>query len=121
MIYNGHELRHHVDHFVRTSKWVGKPSHPDMIAAAADRGYDLTDHRGTQIDENLLAWADLVLALDRTILHAVRDILDVHTAPTLALYLHGRDVPDPFRHPTAVFAACATLIEDGSAAHLRQA
>ena len=53
-------------------KHIGKPAHPVMIAAAARLGYDLTSHRGTQVSAQLLDWAQLILAMDTTILTALR-------------------------------------------------
>ena len=95
-------------------KWAGEPAHPTMIEAAALRGYNLADHRGTQINHNLLAWADLVLAMDADILAALGGLTDERVDPRLALYLGDRDVPDPWGQPASTFGECVDLIEAGA-------
>ncbi|MGK4582197.1 low molecular weight protein-tyrosine-phosphatase [Kitasatospora sp. HPMI-4] len=101
-------------------RWVGRAAHPGMIAAAAARGYDLTGHRGTLISPELLEWADTVLAMDHSVLEALRSLADEHTSPKLGLYLDGgRDVPDPWGRPDEAFTACVSLIEQGAERHLR--
>lgn len=49
-------------------KWAGHPAHTEMVRAAADRGYDLTPHRGVPLNRELLEWAELVLAMDTALL-----------------------------------------------------
>ncbi|GAA2118372.1 low molecular weight phosphotyrosine protein phosphatase [Actinomadura alba] len=100
-------------------KWVGKPAHPTMIAAAARCGYDLTGHRGVQADSALMEWADVILTMDRAILATLRELADARTVPKLTLYLDGQDVPDPWGQDDAAFAACAAGIESGATRHLR--
>ncbi|MCZ7458237.1 low molecular weight protein-tyrosine-phosphatase [Streptomyces sp. WMMC940] len=99
-------------------KWAGKPAHPMMIAAAAERGFDLTDHRGQQVTPELMEWADVILAMDGSNLRALLDLADEGTAPKLALYLGDRDVPDPFGHSQDVFAACVEVIAGHAPRHL---
>ncbi|MFJ4634006.1 hypothetical protein [Streptomyces sp. NPDC088847] len=52
-------------------KWTGHGAHPMMTTAAAARGYDLSAHRGPQIDRDLIRWADTMLAMDRAVLKSV--------------------------------------------------
>ncbi|GIL32023.1 phosphotyrosine protein phosphatase [Actinocatenispora comari] len=99
------------------SKHVGRTAHPAMIAAAARHGYDLRSHRGVQVSTSLLDWADLILAMDRTVLTALHQIRS-SGAGRLDLYLGGHDVPDPWGQPEAAFEACAELIVAGAARHL---
>jgi protein-tyrosine phosphatase len=99
-------------------KWAGRPAHLAMIAAAAARGYDLTGHRGVHLSPDLLAWADVVLAMDHANLAALREVAGHLTARKLALYLGEGDVPDPFGQDAAAFAACVRIIEAGAARHL---
>ncbi len=99
-------------------KW--KEAHPEMTAAATALGYDLTEHKPQQVTRKLIDWADLVLAMDHTVLEQLRGIAGPDTAAEIRLYLdHDRDVPDPMGRPAAEFAACALLIEAGAAHHLR--
>lgn len=100
---------------------VGKPAHPVMIEAAARYGYDLSDHRGIQVSLELLAWADVVLAMDTAVLHALRALADNQATQKLALYLGDRDVPDPWRQPGEAFTTCVTVVEAGAQRHLTAA
>lgn len=92
-------------------KHVGSPVHPDMTTAAAALGYDLTGHRGVQVTEQLMEWADLVLAMDAAVLDALRQITPGRDRPELRLYLEGHDVPDPWSHDHAAFTSCAHMID----------
>ncbi|MEV7354784.1 low molecular weight phosphotyrosine protein phosphatase [Kitasatospora sp. NPDC091276] len=97
---------------------LGEGAHPTMVAAAARAGYDLTGHRGVQVSSELLDWADVVLAMDGAVLDALRELADAGTAPKLALYLEGHDVPDPWKQPDGAFTTCVTVIEAGAEQHL---
>ncbi|MCZ4098070.1 low molecular weight protein-tyrosine-phosphatase [Streptomyces sp. H39-C1] len=99
-------------------KWVGGPAHPAMIDAAAAHGYDLTRHRAVQVSPALMAWADLILAMDHSILATLRDLADDHTAAKLALYLDDQDVADPYGQDEQAFAVCVEVIERGAWRHL---
>ncbi|MFD5392703.1 low molecular weight protein-tyrosine-phosphatase [Streptomyces sp. NPDC127097] len=99
-------------------KWVGRPAHPEMVTAAAAAGYDLTPHRGVQISQALLEWADAVLAMDTGNLTALRALSDEATAPKLARYLGDRDVPDPWGKGPEDFAVVVALIEEGAVQHV---
>ncbi|MFE4777802.1 low molecular weight phosphotyrosine protein phosphatase [Streptomyces sp. NPDC056713] len=100
-------------------KWVaGGTAHPSMIAAASDCGYDFTGHRPAQVDKTLIDWADLVLAMDRSVLAKLHTIGGAESTAKVQLYVEDQDVPDPMGKPTADFAACAAIIEAGSARYL---
>jgi protein-tyrosine phosphatase len=95
-----------------------------MAEVAARHGYDLGGHRGSQVGVELLGWADVVLAMDSTVLEALRQLLvpcAEFTGPggsELRLYLDGRDVPDPWGGDEGGFAACLAAVEGGSGRHL---
>ncbi|MEU8538900.1 low molecular weight protein-tyrosine-phosphatase [Streptomyces sp. NPDC048717] len=97
---------------------IGEGAHPTMIEVAGERGYDLTGHRGVQIDPDLLAWADVILAMDSAVLAALRELTDDDTSAKLRLYLDGQDVPDPWKQPREAFAACVASVESGADRHL---
>lgn len=100
-------------------KWVaGETAHPSMIDAAADRGYDLTGHRPVQVDRTLIDWADLVLAMDRSVMAKLHTIGGTENAAKVQLYLEDQDVPDPMGKPAGDFAACAAIIEAAAARYL---
>jgi protein-tyrosine phosphatase len=97
---------------------TGEGAHPVMVAVAARHGYDLSRHRGVQVDLRLLEWADLVLAMDSSVLAALSEIGTVESKAKTRLYLDGRDVPDPWKRPEEAFAACLSAIEQGAREHL---
>ncbi|HZU55674.1 MAG TPA: low molecular weight protein-tyrosine-phosphatase [Actinocrinis sp.] len=99
-------------------KWVGRPAHPWMCAAAAERGIDLRAHRGTQITQELIGWADLVLAMDRAVLAELRQFAGARYAGKLRTYLPDADVPDPFGGPYEAFRDCVARIRHGAFAYL---
>ncbi|WP_030458973.1 low molecular weight protein-tyrosine-phosphatase [Kitasatospora sp. NRRL B-11411] len=106
---------------VRSAGLIDKwdQAHPEMTAAASALGYDLADHRPQQVTRELINWADLVLAMDHSVLEQLRGIASPDTTAEIRLYLdHDRDVPDPMGRPAAEFTACALLIEAGAAHHL---
>jgi protein-tyrosine phosphatase len=93
---------------------VGRPAHPLMITAAEELGYDLTRHRGVALTPALLAWADLILAMDRTILDQLQQRTDATEHPKIRLYLPDADVADPWDKTPADFTDCAALIDQGA-------
>lgn len=57
-----------------TLPWIGGPAHPDAVATAAAAGLDITGHEAHPLTEGLVAWADVVLAMQGAHLLHVRDI-----------------------------------------------
>jgi protein-tyrosine phosphatase len=100
------------------AKWVDQAAHADMIAAAAEHGFDLREHRGVQVSPDLLAWADIVLAMDRAVLTELGELADAPASAKLALYLENGDVPDPFGQPYDAFTACVAVVLEGAGRHI---
>lgn len=94
-----------------TGDWhVGAPPNPPMVAAAADVGL-LIDGSGAQVTAADLAWADLVVAMDRHNLADLRRMADLAGVDTpIHLYREfdpedgDLDVPDPYGGHTDGFA-----------------
>jgi protein-tyrosine phosphatase len=101
-----------------SNRWVGQPAHRDMIVAAAQCGYDLSGHRGVQVDAELMAWADVILAMDNSVLQALQALADEPAAVKLALYLSEGDVPDPWGQPYESFTACVALVQSAACRHV---
>ena len=95
-------------------KHQGRPAHPAMIQAAAALGYDLAGHLGAQVTDQMLDWADLVLAMDSAVLGQLRTLTAGRARPELRLYAKGGDVPDPWGKDETAFAACARLIVEAA-------
>jgi protein-tyrosine phosphatase len=89
-----------------------------MITDAAELGYDLTGHRGAALTPALLAWADLILAMDQAVLDELHRRADAGDRPKSGSTLTDTDVPDPWGKDSAAFTDCATLIAQGAAQHL---
>jgi protein-tyrosine phosphatase len=97
---------------------IDRPAHPLMITAAAELGYDLTDHRGAALTPELLTWADAILAMDQAVIAELQQRAGPADRPKIQLYLTGVDVPDPWGKEAADFADCAALIEHGTSQHI---
>ncbi|MBW3660138.1 MAG: low molecular weight protein arginine phosphatase [Gemmatimonadetes bacterium] len=64
-----------------TAAVTGGPAHPHSLQTAAARGLDLSSHVARPLSEELLAWADTVLAMQPSHARIVRDLdstVDVH-------------------------------------------
>ena len=96
---------------------VGQPAHALMITAAHTLGYDLTSHRGVALTTELIAWADLILAMDQAVLEQLEQRTEPADRAKVRLYLPGADVPDPWGKEAADFTACAALIDQGADQH----
>ncbi|MFG2415098.1 low molecular weight protein-tyrosine-phosphatase [Streptomyces goshikiensis] len=100
-------------------KWAGGPAHPQMVAAAAVRGYDLAGHRAAQVTPESLIWADSVLAMDTSVLDALEELApDEETRRKIRRYLADQDVPDPYSKGEEAFAEVVELVEHAATVHL---
>jgi len=61
-----------------TLPWCGGPAHPDSQATAAAAGLDLSAHEARPLDEEIVAWADIVLGMQRA------HVLQVHELDSTA-------------------------------------
>jgi protein-tyrosine phosphatase len=117
-------LAHHGRNAVETRaaalrNWhIGEGAHRVMAEVAARHGYDLSSYRGTVVGPDLLAWADIVLAMDAAVFDALRDLAGQSNTAKLRLYLEAGDVPDPWRQPASAFTACLSVVEAGAQLHL---
>ncbi|MFF5097867.1 MULTISPECIES: hypothetical protein [Actinosynnema] len=100
-------------------RWQDQPAHRLMVVAAARRGHDLTAHRGAQVTDEMLDWADVVLAMDHSILTTLQKSATDEQRNKMTLYLpDGQDVPDPFGRDQAAFDECAAIIAAAASHHL---
>ena len=98
----------------------GEPASENAVAAMAERGIDISDHRSHSLTNEEVAEADLILVMTREHARLVRQ-----TWPQYAwkVYLLSemtgkrRDVKDPYRGPIEEYRACASTmsryIDDG--------
>ena len=110
-----------------TNHHAGHAPDPRSRRAAAQRGYRLDDLRARQLEAVDFSRFDLLLAMDRSVLEAMRQLQpqDGQAQAEMALFLdylpghEGRDVPDPYYGGDAGFEDVLDLVEAGSTALLR--
>jgi len=101
-----------------TGSWhLGDPPHPDAIAAAAERGYDLSAQRARRVARGDFARFDRIVVMDGGNLTQMERLRPKgNTTPVARLLDHApetgvRDVPDPYM--TGGFDRTLDLIEAG--------
>ena len=103
-----------------TSDWhIGKTPDPRTIAAAAQRGYDVSTLRGRQATAEDFNEFDLILAMDNSNLTNLQAIQPAHSKAELALYLprfniSPDEVPDPYYGGEDGFELVLDMLEQAS-------
>ncbi len=96
---------------------IGEPPDRRSQAAAAERGYDLSEIRARRVSEADFHDFDLILAMDNDNLIRLRDIEPPDGRAEVRLFLDyhpeqpGHEVPDPYYGGRAGFAHVLDLIE----------
>ena len=90
---------------------VGNP--PDQRAQrhAKNRGYDLSAQRARQVRAEDFERFDMILAMDRGHLRALRGLAPAHHHAKIRLFMEGRDVPDPYYGGPDGFEKVLDLVE----------
>ena len=123
------ELTLEVDSAGTAEYHVGQPPDPRTRAAAARRGYDLSALRARTVESIDFERFDLILAMDRDNLKALRRRAPSHAHERLRLFLEfspdaaPEDVPDPYYGGPNGFEEVLDLVEAatrGLLKHLRQ-
>jgi len=122
------ELPLEVDSAGTADYHVGQPPDPRTRAAAARRGYDLSALRARTVEAGDFERFDLILAMDRENLQALKRRAPSHAHERLRLFLDfapdsPEDVPDPYYGGPKGFEEVLDLVETatrGLLAHLRQ-
>jgi len=122
------ELPLEVDSAGTADYHVGQPPDPRTRAAAARRGYDLSALRARTVDVADFDRFDLILAMDRENLGALKRRAPSHAHERLRLFLEfapdaPEDVPDPYYGGPNGFEEVLDLVETatrGLLTHLRQ-
>lgn len=93
---------------------VGHPADPLAVELMAEQGIDLGGHRGKQVDEALMAGADLVLVMDRTHTAALAEVFPHYRGKVHLLgRWEGIEIADPYRCPRKAFEEALAQIEAG--------
>lgn len=104
---------------------IGKAPDPRTCKHALMRGYDLSALRARQLEAADFERFDLVLAMDASVLTAMRKLQPGTCRAEIGLFLdhlpghEGRDVPDPYYGGADGFETVLDLAEAGSTALLR--
>ncbi|HTF94877.1 MAG TPA: low molecular weight protein-tyrosine-phosphatase [Cellvibrio sp.] len=113
-----------------TGGWhIGKAPDSRTVAAAKNRGYDLSILRARQVNRSDFDEFDYVLAMDANNLRDLQALKPLHFSGHLGLFLefgsrkHHREVPDPYYGGHDGFELVLDLVEDAAAGlltHVRQ-
>ena len=90
---------------------VGQPPDERSLSHAQRRGYDLSAQRARQISPGDFEDFDLILAMDHGHLRILERMCPAGQRGKLRLFLHGRDVPDPYYGGAAGFEEVLDLVE----------
>ncbi len=102
-----------------------RPSPPEAVRIASERGIELSDHRSRQLDAEMLAGVDLVVAMERRHVRQLRAFPGGDRVPVLLLGdldpmpPDRREIRDPWGHPEEVYHASFDRVERCTAALLR--
>jgi len=104
-----------------TGAWhIGNPPDPRAVAAASQRGIDLSGQRAREVRSRDFEEFDLVLAMDSSNHESLLRLAPEEHSHKVALFLdhlpehESRDVPDPYYGGDDGFDAVLDLIEAGS-------
>jgi protein-tyrosine phosphatase len=92
---------------------TGAPAAPEAVEAAQALGADLSGHRSRPLTHDLVAQADLLVAMTRGHVQALLDHYPRLGARPRLLSPRGDDVADPIGHDQAVYEACGRQIWHG--------
>lgn len=92
---------------------VGRPLEAHALALLHDHRIDASRHRARQLDRQMLREAELVLAMERRHLAASARLAPEASGKLFHIdkWLHGRDIPDPYRRSREVFDEVYERIE----------
>jgi protein-tyrosine phosphatase len=94
------------------------PPYPLAVATAKRRGYDITGATARRIRPFDFRYFDLIVAMDRTNISALRRLgpeyrQKVRLLMDYATLFGNREVPDPYGGGVVYFERCLDLIEEG--------
>jgi protein-tyrosine phosphatase len=98
---------------------VGRPAFPAAVEAARAQGIEIGAHAARRVAPGDFERYDLILAMDRGNLAALRAIAPTHSKRKIELLLdygdryHGLEVPDPYGGEREDFELALRMIEDG--------
>ena len=119
----------HIDSAGTHDYHIGDPPDARTLRAAKQRGYDMSQLRGRQVEVEDFARFDYVLAMDEANLSILQRLRPRDAQGHLGLFLEfaqrhaGREVPDPYYGGADGFERVLDMVEDaadGLLQHVRQ-
>jgi protein-tyrosine phosphatase len=94
---------------------VGSPMDATALQLLAENGIDGTMHRAHQLTPSMLREADLVLGMEKNHLAAMIQLAPEVNGKVYLLdkWLHGSDIPDPYRQQRNAFEHVHEIITQG--------
>jgi protein-tyrosine phosphatase len=98
---------------------AGKPPFPMAVEVAKQNGVDLTGHTARRISMGDFDHYDMILAMDRGNIAALRKVAPTRSKDKIELLLeygdeyHGKEVPDPYGGELEDFERALAMINDG--------
>lgn len=119
-----HKLRHKPDITVESAgigALVGKPADATALELLQEQGIDASAHRARQVTTDMLARADLILAMeDKHLKHLFQMAPQVRgKAFLMGKWLDNRPVPDPYRQQRPAFEHAFMLIDQATDAWVK--
>jgi protein-tyrosine phosphatase len=90
---------------------VGQPPDERSQQHARKRGYDLSAQRARQVTAGDFERFDMILAMDRGHVQALRKLAPARHHARIRLFVEGRDVPDPYSGGPDGFEHVLDLVE----------
>ncbi len=102
-----------------TATISGLPATPEAVAAMNEKGIDISAHRSTALDREMVEQAQVILAMTRGHRAAVLRLGAGHDEHC-HLLRDGRDIEDPMGGDLAVYKSCRDQIAEGLRARLTE-
>jgi ribose 5-phosphate isomerase B len=95
----------------------GEPASPNAVRVMESRGMDLSTHASTQVDGDLMEWADLILTMTGQhsallMAHCPEHSAKIHTLRSFAGFEDREDIEDPFGGNLAAYEKATADIEE---------
>lgn len=88
----------------------GAPASPETLDILREEGIDLSDHTSQPVTEQLVAWADMILAMTSRHHSAVAGAFPQSASKVELVCVDGYDIPDPIGGDYSVYAECRDQI-----------
>ena len=88
----------------------GAPASPETLDILREQGIDLSDHTSQPVTEQLVAWADMILAMTSRHHSAIAGAFPQSASKVELVCVDGYDIPDPIGGSFSVYAECRDQI-----------